>query len=210
MTIKVIAWGMARILIFFISIALYIPGIVSAHCDTLAGPVVADAKKALEKSDVTPVLKWIKKEYEEEVKEAFQRTLTVRKKGKEARELADMYFFETLVRLHRTGEGAPYRGLKRAEEIEPIIVETDKALESGSVENLVKKISETMSAGVQKRFSHARDTKKHAEESVAAGRESVEAYVELTHYVERLYLNAEGNSAHTTPGKGQAEKHQHQ
>jgi hypothetical protein len=35
-----------------------------AHCDTLDGPVVMTAKTALEKGDVTPVLKWVKKEQE--------------------------------------------------------------------------------------------------------------------------------------------------
>lgn len=82
---------------------------VYAHCDTLGGPVVAVAKQALEKGDVTPVLKWVKKENEGEIRAAFKKTLTVRSKGPEARELADMYFFETLVRLHRAGEGPPIR-----------------------------------------------------------------------------------------------------
>jgi len=169
-----------------------IPGQNSTPIDT----VVTTAKMALEKADVTPVLKWVKKEYEREIKESFKKTLAVRNQGKEAKELADMYFFETLVRLHRTGEGAPYTGLKPAEEIEPIIVETDKALESDSVENLVKKISDAMSAGILKRFAHARETKKHADESVEAGREFVEAYVEFTHYVERLYRDAAGRGSH--------------
>jgi hypothetical protein len=42
----------------------------------------------------------------------FTKTLAVRKQSKEAKELADMYFFETLVRIHCAGEGAPYTGLK--------------------------------------------------------------------------------------------------
>src|SRR4030065_373974 len=83
------------------------PNIAGAHCDTLAGPVVVTAKAALEKGDVTPILKWVKKGNEGEIKEAFKKTLAVRKQGKEAQELADMYFFETLVRIHRAGEGAP-------------------------------------------------------------------------------------------------------
>jgi len=85
--------------------------VASAHCDTLDGPVVTEGKTALEKGDVTPVLKWVKKEYESEIRTAFEKTLVVRSKGLEASELADMYFFETLVRLHRAGEGAPYTGL---------------------------------------------------------------------------------------------------
>jgi len=170
--------------------------IAGAHCDTLEGPVVKTAKIALEKGDVTAVLKWVKKENEGEIREAFKKTLDVRSKGKEAKELADMYFFETLVRLHRAGEGAPYTGLKPGETVEPIIAETDKALESGSVENLVKKVSDAVSKGIHERFVHANETKKHADESVEAGREFVEAYVEFTHYVERLYLDAVAHGSH--------------
>ena len=37
------------------------PGVARAHCDTLDGPVVTTAKAALEKGDVTPLLKWVRK-----------------------------------------------------------------------------------------------------------------------------------------------------
>ncbi len=196
MRAKIRFWDMAGMLIICVSIALSFPGIAGAHCDTLAGPVVTTAKMALEKGDVTPVLKWVKKEYEREIREVFKKTLAVRNQGKEAKELADMYFFETLVRLHRAGEEAPYTGLKPAEEIEPIIAETDKAIDSGSVDNLVKKVSDAMSVGIRERFAHTRETKKHADKSVEAGREFVEAYVEFTHYVERLYLDAAVRGSH--------------
>ena len=183
--------------LFALCIGLWFaPDVVSAHCDTLAGPVVMTAKVALEKGDVTPVLKWVKKENEGEIREAFKKTLDVRGKGKEAKELADMYFFETLVRLHRAGEGAPYTGLKPAEDIEPIIAETDKALESGSVDKLVKHVTDAVAKGIRDRFTHAKETKRHADESVEAGREFVEAYVEFTHYVERLYLDVVAHGSH--------------
>ncbi len=196
MKASVSLFGMVLLMTICIGIGLFVPSISGAHCDTLTGPVVTTAKMALEKGDVTPVLKWVKKEYEGEIREVFKKTLVVRNQGKEAKELADIYFFETLVRLHRTGEGVPYTGLKPAEEIEPIIAETDKALESGLVENLVKKVSDAMSAGIRKRFAHARETKNHADESVVAGREFVKAYVDFTHYVERLYLDAEAHGSH--------------
>lgn len=172
-----------------------IPNFVNAHCDTLEGPVVMTAKSALDKGDVTPVLKWVKKENEGEIKELFKKTIVVRKQGKEAKELADMYFFETLVRIHRAGEGAPYTGLK-AEPVEPIIAEADKALESGKADNLVKMVADTVAKGIRERFEHAKETKKHADESVEKGREFVEAYVEFTHYVERLYLDAAAKGMH--------------
>lgn len=172
------------------------PNIAGAHCDTLAGPVVITAKAALEKGDVTPVLKWVKKENEKEIREAFAKTLMVRKQGKEAKELADMYFFETLVRIHRAGEGAPYTGLKPGEAIEPIIAESDKALESGTVDNLVKDVTDVVAKGIREKFAHAKETKKHADDSVEAGREYVEAYVVFTHYVERLHTDAASHGEH--------------
>lgn len=166
-----------------------------AHCDTLNGPVVAAAKEALAKGDITPVLKWIKPENELEVREVFKKALAVRGKGPEAKELADTYFFETLVRIHRAGEGAPYTGLK-AEEIEPPVAAADKALETGNADNLVKMVTEKVSHGIRDRFKETLERKKRAEESVAAGREFVEAYVPFTHYVERIYTDAEGAQAH--------------
>ena len=177
---------------FFLSL-LMIPTAAFAHCDTLDGPVVMAAKKALEKGNVTPVLKWVKNENEEEIRALFKKTLVVRSKGPEAKELADRYFFETLVRLHRAGEGAPYTGLS-AEPVEPIIAEADRALEKDSVDHLVKHISDAVAKGIRQRFNNTLERKKHAEDSVAAGREFVEFYVELTHYVERLYNDAKGGS----------------
>ena len=188
---------MAIMLTIYMSI-WFLPNISGAHCDTLEGPVVKAAKVALEKGDVTPVLKWVKKEHEKEIREIFKKTLAVRTKGPEAKELADMYFFETLVRIHRAGEGAPYTGLKPGEAIEPVIAEADKALESGSVDNLIKILTNDMSKGIRERFARAQETKKHADENVEAGREFVEAYVEFTHYVERLHLDATGKLAHHT------------
>ena len=174
---------------------LVTPAAVQAHCDTLDGPVVMAAQKALEKGDVTPVLKWVKKDQEDEIRAVFKKTMAVRGKSPEAKDLADMYFFETLVRIHRAGEGAPYTGLS-AGPAEPIIIEADRSLEKGSVDHLVKHMTDAVAKGIRQRFQKTLAGKKHAEESIAAGREFVEAYVEFTHYVERLHLDATGQAAH--------------
>lgn len=188
---------MRMVLLFAFCIGFwFIPNIARSHCDTVEGPVVKAAKIALEKGDVTPILKWVKKEHEKEIREAFKKTLAVRTAGPEAKELADMYFFETLVRLHRAGEGAPYTGLKSGESVEPIIAEADKALESGSAEKLVKLVTDAVAKGIRDRFAHAKETRKHADESVEDGREFVESYVEFTHYVEKLHLNATERNSH--------------
>jgi hypothetical protein len=178
----------------FISI-IYV-GNASAHCDTLDGPVVATARTALNKGDVTPLLKWVRPEKEKQIKDAFQKTLAMRAKGTDVKELAEMYFFETLVRIHREGEGAPYTGLKPGEAVDPAVALADKALENGNVDKLVNVLSNAMANGIRKRFQHVREAQNHADDSVAAGREFVESYVIFTHYVEGLHGLIKGGAAH--------------
>jgi hypothetical protein len=174
---------------------LFIPGIAWGHCDTLGGPVVADARLALDRGDVTPVLKWIKPEHESEIRAAFQKTVSVRAKGADAREIADRYFFETLVRLHRMGENAPFTGLKD-EPVEDSIVLADKALESGSADELVNETIAHLAGQLRQRFAAARQARKHSSDSVTAGREYVARYVEFMHYLEQLNsIGSEGAHA---------------
>ncbi len=200
-------------ILFVVSMAIVLWGLASsdarAHCDTMNGPVVNTARMALEKGDVTPVLKWVRREDENEIREQFQKTLAARKQGKEAKELADTYFFETLVRVHRAGEGAPYTGLK-FEPAEPIIQAADKALESGSAEHLVKHVSDAVTAGIRERFNRVKEAKKHVDESVEKGREFVEAYVIFTHYAERIHMDVSGGEHQGNGAKeGDAAEHHH-
>jgi hypothetical protein len=172
------------------------PQSAAAHCDGLDGPVVNEARVTLEKGDVTPVLKWVMPEHEEMVRTAFDQARKVRTLGVEARNLADMYFFETLVRLHREGEGAAYTGLKPAGMIEAPILKADQALTDGSVEHLADAISNHVGKAMRERFSRALAAKKGADENVAAGREFVEAYVEYVHFVEGIVGLVHGSHAH--------------
>ncbi len=174
-----------------LALPLFVPVQARAHCDTLDGPVVSAAKTALDKGDITPVLKWVRSADEKEIKEAFRKTLAARKSGPEAKEIADRYFFETLVRIHRAGEGAPYTGLQ-AGPAEPIIAAADKALDTGSIDNVIKHVSAAVAQGIKKRFSETLERKKHMDDNVASGRQFVESYVEFTHYVERLHNDALG------------------
>lgn len=191
--------------------ALITPQPVFAHCDTLDGPVVLDAKAALEKGDVTPVLKWVKKDDEKEIREVFSHTLAVRKLNPEARELSDHYFFETLVRVHRAGEGAPFTGLKSAgAELNLAVRAADAALDSGSIDATVKLVIDEVAKGIRARFAKVREARKHMNDSVEAGREYVEAYVEYVHYVEGLFEKAEGKTAHHEQAAEPAHEHHHE
>lgn len=167
-----------------------------AHCDTLDGPVVETARKALASGDVTPLLKWVSADDEQMIRTAFHKTLEVRKLGTQAQDLADMYFFETLVRIHRAGEGAPYTGLKPGTAVDPAVALADKALETGSVDKLADTLSQAMVKGIRDRFQRALESQKHAGENVSAGREFVEAYVMFTHYVEGLHAQIKAGAEH--------------
>jgi hypothetical protein len=168
-----------------------------AHCDTLDGPVVKDARAALAKGDVTPVLKWLKPANEPEVRDAFRKAMAVRGKGDDARDLADTYFFETLVRVHRAGEGAPYTGLKPAgTEVEPGIAAADAAVESGKADDLSTEVAGAVAAGVRARYAKVAAAKVHANDSVEAGRAFVAAYVDFIHYIEGLHQAAAGPAGH--------------
>jgi hypothetical protein len=179
----------------------------SAHCDSLAGPVVQDARAALEQGDPTPVLKWVRPEHEDEIRSTFRQTLAVRAKGDDARALADRHFFETLVRVHRAGEGEAFSGLKPASSTDPGIAAADKALQLRSGDALARDMSTAVAEGIRKRFALAVERKQHAATSVEAGREYVAAYVDYIHFVESVNrLAAHGAShLHHEPAGGPAE-----
>ena len=181
--------------ILLFTITLFLPKQVIAHCDGLDGPVVKAAQTALENGNVNPVLIWVQKKDEGEIKQAFQKTLAVRKLNPQAKELADMYFFETLVRIHRAGEGEPYTGLKPAgREVEPAIPAADKAIESGKLEPLLKILTETVQTEVREKFKAVAAKKNFKPDNVEAGREYVEVYVPFVSYVERIYATAKGEA----------------
>jgi hypothetical protein len=182
------ALNVFTIWIILVASGLHAPDKVVAHCDGLDGPVVTAARKALTTGDVNRVLIWVKKQDEAVITEAFQQTLAVRTLSSAAKKLADRYFFETLVRVHRTGEGAPYTGLKPAgRDLGPAIPAADKALEDGTAESLLELLTVAMHDGVRERFEHVMAKKPSDPDDVAAGQAYVQAYVAFIHYVERLY-----------------------
>lgn len=172
------------------------PALAAAHCDALDGPVVQDARVALASGDPTPVLKWVRQGDEVQVREAFQETMAVRAKGDDARALADRYFFETLVRIHRAGEGEGFTGLKPAGSVDPGIAAADRALASSSGKDLAEQMAAVIRDGINQRLALAQERNKHATESVEAGREYVEAYVDYLHFVESVHRLASQGASH--------------
>jgi hypothetical protein len=160
---------------------------VNAHCDTMDGPVISDARAALESGHVDSVLKWVTPEHEREIRDAFAETMNVRTTSPAARELADRYFFETLVRIHRAGEEAPYTGLKPAGTIDHAVALADDALRRGSVDELAETLASAVDQKIRERFAAVSEHKPGMGKSAEDGREYVAAYVEYVHFVEELH-----------------------
>jgi hypothetical protein len=169
-------------------IALLVPRPATAHCDGLDGPVVTLAREALETGNVHLVLPWVPTDDEAEIRRAFDHTRAVRPLGPEAKGLADTFFFETLVRVHRASEGAPYTGLKPAGlDRGPAIPAADKALESGSIAAVEQLLTDAVRQGLREHFQAAMSRKQFPPNDVEAGRRYVEVYVSYVHYVEGLW-----------------------
>lgn len=159
-----------------------------AHCDFMDGPVVKASQKALETGNINYVLVWVKADDENEIKNLFDKVLHVRKAGGEAKELADMYFFETVVRVHRMGEGVGYTGLKPiGYKPEKGIEEADIAIEKKSVENILTHLDKKYHSKVNELFNALQTKTNYKVDDVKAGREYVEAYVHFIHFIEELY-----------------------
>ncbi len=173
------------------------------HCDTMDGPVVTAARRALEAEDVKLILPYVRESGERELEDAFEKALRARKTGPVAREVADLYFFETAVRIHRAGEGAPYTGLKPAGlDVGPVIPVAEKAIDSGSSEPLIAILTDTLRKEVQRCFEHLQHLKDHAPGDVARARAYVEAMLGLEVYSHQLYL-----AMRSDPHEGTHEHH---
>jgi hypothetical protein len=177
------------------------------HCDTLDGPVVKTAKRALATGNVNLILPWVPQKAEAELKKAFRKTTQVRKASKEAAELADYWFFETAVRLHRAGEGAPYTGLKPAGlDWGPVVPRAEKAIEQEDAKEAIEFLSRTVEDEMKERFAHAMAKKKYDENDVKAAREYVHAMLGFVLYSHHLYTFVKSGAGHGEEGMG---GHQH-
>lgn len=185
------------ILVFLLGILGLFAGSVPAHCDTLDGPVAVEVRGALAKGDVTPVLKWVTAADETEVRDLFARVIKARAQGPDAKEVAERFFLETVVRLHRQSEGAPYTGIKPAGTMEKVVAMADKAIEAGTGEEMAGRIGHHATQAVTEKYQALMEARKHKDESVEAGRAYVAAYVVFLHFVEGLHNQLHGAAGHT-------------
>lgn len=167
-----------------------------AHCDSMDGPVIHDAQQAITEETVEPVLKWVTAEDEDEIRSAFEMTLAVRGESDAAQEVADQYFYETLVRVHRASEGEGFTGIKPAGSTDPAIAAADRSLEIGEVGQLAEQLGTEIQHALEERFAMAYELLQSADESAEAGREFVEAYVQYTHFAEGVQHLIDAGASH--------------
>lgn len=194
--------------------ALVIAGVVTlafqpvqeaeAHCDSYQGPVAQAALHALEVEDIDLVLPYVSADAEAELTAAYEQALSVRAMGGDAEQLAEKYFVETAVRLHRTGEGAAYTGVTDAP-VPDAIVMADEAMASGSLDSVYEFLSDEMREGIEENYHKVVEAREHAEEegAVEANRERVEAELMFEKYIYELHVSITGPVGHE--GEAEAE-----
>ena len=190
-------------LIFSVGLFLFIgllPQKILAHCDSYDGPVIQDALEAIDKNDVNLVFKWIDETHEPEIESLFNKTLKYKNDDQEVYQLLERHFLETLVRLHREGEGEPYTGLKPAGSTKKIIGMTDAVLQDQNINGFLSKFGSHVAQVIQQKYDTVARLKKVKDHSVEEGRAYVAAYVDYTHTIEALHdileHSTSGHKAH--------------
>lgn len=181
-------------LLFVLTVFMGTPAF--AHCDSYDGPVISDAVKALETNNVNLVLKWITTEQEKEIIPLFNKTSQLKNGDKQVYAIVEKHFFETLVRLHRETEGAPYTGLKPAGTTKQIIQMTDEAIKVGNVDDFLVKLNAHINKVVREKYQKVAELDKVKNNSKEQGRAFVEAYVDYTHTVETMHDILEHGGGH--------------
>lgn len=169
------------------------------HCDAMDGPVVREARRALEIGKVEAVLPYAPETAEAEIRKAFDLAATARTQGEEAKEASDLYFLETVVRLHRAGEGAPYTGLKPAGlDHGPVLPLAEKALETGSADELLHLLTDAMSTAVKERLDHVLALKASAGGGLTDARSYASAMLGFQVYSNNLFksMHADPHASH--------------
>lgn len=195
MLLKTSQWSFIFALLF--GLVLFTPGQSQAHCDKMDGPVATAAIKALDTGNFQPIQIWVGKAQESELQSAFRQAAKVRKQSSDAKTLADQYFVETAVRLHRESEGMPFTGVKPAGIPNPKdIVAGDQSIQSGDIDAVMNVLNQAVRSETERWFQEAMETREHKDESVEAGREWVDAYVKYIVYVHGLYQTINAGPPH--------------
>ena len=190
--------------VFAATLALVIlrPRRASAHCDTMDGPTAQDGLTALETGEIAHALKWIAPAGEAELREIFDRAREARTLGATAREVADRWFLENLVRIHRAGEGAGYTGLKPSGvPVDEKVAAADRCIEEGDLRALAGLVPAERWDELERRFTRVLERQAYDVTDVDAGRDYIDAYVSFFKYAEG-HDHEDHHAAHAHAGHG--------
>ncbi len=189
----VFAKGMATL---FVLLTALLPAAAQAHCDRVNGPVATDAREALQSGQIAPVAIWVGPDEMAELESAFQQSLAAYKMGGDAREIAEQYFMSTTVRLHRMAEGFPFTGLKPAQPLPEDIALAEQSLETGELQPVTDFLAEEMRTQTDRLFQQVLNEKAEKGESIEAGREWADAYVQYVIFVHDLHKRISSGAPH--------------
>ncbi len=114
--------------------------------------------------------------------------------------MADDWFYETTIRLHREGEGAPYTGLKPAGLNEgPVVPRAERAIETGEAIGFV---IDTIEKDLKRRFHHVLEMKNYQVNDVDAGRDYVKAFIDYVVWSHHLWAYVAEGGGHDKHGGG--------
>jgi hypothetical protein len=158
------------------------------HCDTMDGPVVGAARAALDADDVDIALAYVPPDGEAAVAAAFALARRARTEGDAAREVADLYFFDTVVREHRRGEGAAHTGLKPAGlDVGPVISVAERATDTGDPGPLTALLRDELERQVARRCASVQELSAHADAGLPEARAAVSARLGLLVWAHALH-----------------------
>lgn len=166
--------------------------IMAPHCDTMDGAVVTAAELALEMENLNYVIPYVKKDFEVELRDAFDRTIVVRELSGDAAEVADYCFFETAVRLHMIGEGKSYSGIKHSGlNLGPVIHKAEEAIDTGDKTELEEFLMDFIVGEFERRFEDAMSKREYDLNDVDAARDYVNSMIEFVRFSHQLYMQVE-------------------
>lgn len=161
---------------------------MSIYYDTMDGPVVTAAELALEMENVNYVLPYVKKEYERELKDAFEKTIAVRELSGEAAEVADYWFFETSVRLNMIGSGKSYSGLKQSQFNKGnIILKAQESIEKEDKLPLETYLIELLRESIETRFEIVVSKKEYDTNDIDSARDYVDSLLDFVQFSNDIY-----------------------
>lgn len=170
---------------------------MAPHCDTMDGPVVTACKKALETENVNYVLPFAPKKAEVEIKHAFNKTIKARKLGEDAKEVADLWFFEKVVRLHREGEGTPFTGLKPAGlDWGPVVPKAEEDIKKENPSETIEFLKGVLQEEIQEKFDKAMNLKNYDVNDVDSARKYTEAMLHFVLSSHHIYKYIISNKKH--------------